>query len=447
MQHIFRSYDIRGIYGRDLTDEIAERIGFALPKFVGGDIAIARDMRISSSAVMEKITQGIRRSGRSVYSLGLLPFGPGMFFAWKRGLPFVHVTASHLGKEWAGIKVFSSDGNSLIDTQIYQLRDAVLASASTKVDKTEAGKLDFIDNTSIISEYIDYLTKRLRAEKRLSVVIDCGNGMSGLLARKLFESAGFSASAMFEDLSSDFPNRSSEPTDESLFALKNAVNDGIGIAYDGDADRTVFVDEKKRVLKAEHLSALILEDITKSVKGPVIANVECTRTLEDAAKKFSLPVKRIRVGHPYLVSESKIAGAVLGVEDTGHFIIPSLLPFGDAIAVSLFAACALSKSSKRLCDIADSLPPLPSKKLKFECPDETKFSVVEGLKAKWMKIYRNISTTDGVRVDMPNGWALARASNTEPIVRLSMEALTERDLTEIEKTFVVSIEKEIAENG
>lgn len=443
-QLIFRSYDIRGIYGSDLTDEIAEKIGTAIANYLGGDIAIARDMRNSSEAVMKRVAAGIIKGGRNVFDLGLLPFGAGMFYAWKRKLAFIHITASHLPKEWGGIKIFHSSGTSLIDKEIAKLREMVL---SGKLSASGGGKILPVDNKIALGEYRGFLASKLKPAKRMCVVIDCGNGMSGLIARELFESAGFDVKIMFEKLDGAFPNRSSEPTEESLTALKNSVSNCIGIAYDGDADRAVFVDERGRVLKAEQLAAVMIEDLSKSIKGPVVANVECTRTIDEVAKKFSLDIERIRVGHPYLVGESLRMKAIIGVEDSGHFILPFLLPFGDAVAASLYAACVLSRTGRQLADIVDALPSYASRKRKFECSDKSKFAVVENLTVAMKKEYKNISTIDGVRVDMPKGWALIRPSNTEPIIRMTLEAVDEKELAAMEKKFAAMLSAEIKKSG
>ncbi len=442
ISHIFRSYDIRGIYGSDLTDETAEKIGVAIAEYLKGDIAIARDMRNSSKAVMDNVVRGIRSAGRNVLSLGLLPFGPGMFYAWKRGLAFIHITASHLPPEWGGIKIFHSSGTSLIDKEIYKIRDMVLAGAAGNGN----GRLEDVDNKTVLSEYKNYLVPKIKPARRMRIVIDCGNGMAGLIARDLFQTAGFDVSVLFEDLDGDFPNRSSEPTDESLTELKKSVNNCIGIAYDGDADRAVFVDEHGRFLKAEQLAAAMMPELAKQ-KGLVIANVECTRVIEEVAKRFSLRVERIRVGHPYLVAEAKRHNAVLGLEDAGHFIIPALLPFGDAVAVSLYAAYALSKSDLSLSAIVDSLPQFPSAKLKFACSDRNKFAVIKNMKNALTKEYKNINTIDGVRVDTLQGWALARASNTEPAIRLTVEAVNGKELTAMKEKLAGMLESEIKKLG
>lgn len=439
---IFRSYDIRGIYGKDLTDEIAKKIGIAVANYLKCDIAVARDMRNSSKAVMDSVVSGMLAGGRNIFDLGLLPFGPGMFYAWKRNLAFIHITASHLPAEWGGIKIFRSDGGSLIDTEIIKIRNMIFSGLHGK----GSGKVHAVDNREVLREYTNYLVSKLKPAKKMCVVIDCGNGMAGLVARELFSEAGFEVFVLFEELDGNFPNRSSEPTDEVLSALKKTVNNCIGIAYDGDADRMVFVDERGRVLKAEQLAAAILMDLSKSAKGPVVANVECTRMIEDITGKLSLHLERIRVGHPYLVAESRRLKAILGVEDSGHFIVPFLLPFGDGLAVSLYTACLLSKG-RNLADIVDSLPVFHAKKMKFSCSDRNKFEVVKNLRNALAKEYKNISTIDGVRVDVAEGWALVRASNTEPIIRMTVEAVSEKGLASMGKKFTALLKNELKKFG
>ncbi len=443
-EHIFRSYDIRGIYGKDLTDEAAEKIGTAIANYLNCDIAIARDMRNSSEAVMKKVADGILNAGCNVYSLDLLPFGPGMFYAWQNKMAFIHITASHLSKEWGGIKMFHSSGTSLTDKEIIKVRDGVI---NFRQKNAEKGTLKRIDGSGILSDYKNYLVSRLRPEKKMPVVIDCGNGMAGMVARELFTAAGFDVAIMFEELDGNFPNRSSEPTVDSLKELSKRVDGRIGIAYDGDGDRAVFVDENGRVVKSEQLGSLMAAELAKTEKGPIIATMECTRGIDVVAKKLSRLVKRIRVGHPYLVSESMHTKAIIGMEDSGHFIIPSLLPFGDAIAVSLYAACMLSRSNRKLADMVNELPDFPSLRRKFRSSDASKFMVVENLKNALAKTYKDVNTTDGVRVDTPDGWALIRPSNTEPIIRMTIEAQDEKALAKLEKEFSALLEAELKKFG
>ncbi len=439
-EHIFRSYDIRGIYGKDLTDEIAEKIGAAVADYMGTDIAVARDMRNSSEAVMNKVIEGVISSGKNVHDLGLLPFGPGMFYAWQHGMAFIHVTASHLTKEWGGIKMFHSSGTSLTDKEIMRVKENVINFHKKEGKK---GEIKRIGASAMLKNYTDYLVARLKPEKKMSVVIDCGNGMAGMVARDLFASAGFEVNVLFEEIDGNFPNRASEPTVESLAELCKNVKGRTGIAYDGDCDRAVFVDENGRVAKSEQIGALMAAELAKSHNGPIIATMECTRGIDVVAKKLSRSVERIRVGHPYLVGESKRLNAIIGMEDSGHFIIPSLLPFGDAIAVSLFAACMLSRSGRKLADMVKELPDFPSLRRKFRSSDDSKFKVVENIKNTLAKTYKDVNTTDGVRVDLPSGWTLIRASNTEPIIRMTIEAESSEALAKLEKEFGALLEAEL----
>ena len=434
LSHIFRSYDIRGVYGKDIDEAIAEKIGISLALKINGDIAVARDMRLSSERIMDALIKGIRKGGRDVYFLGLVPLGPAMYFSWKNGKYLAYVTASHLPKEWAGVKFFHPDGCGFIDKENYGIRDTFMGlGAITHAEQN--GKLMCIDDEEIQAEYKQYLLGKIQAKKK-RIVLDCGNGMAGMIVKDLFESAGFDVTILFEELDGSFPNRDSEPNDESLTGLKKAViGKDFGIAFDGDGDRMVFVDDTGKVATPEQIAYILLGHLLKKGKRPVVANVECSRIIDTIVKKFSASVYRVQVGHPYIVKEAARRKACLGIETSGHYVLPDLFPFDDAIGISLYAAALLSNNERKLSELIRSIPAYPFRRINFECADDKKFAVIKNLEKAFSKTYKNISTLDGVRVDFKEGWVLARVSNTSPLIRLTMEAENEKEFKRIEKEF------------
>lgn len=448
MSHIFRSYDIRGIYGKDIDEKIAERIGIALALKIKGDIAVGRDMRLSSKKIMDALVKGIRKGGRNVYSLGLLPLGAALYFAWQNGKYLAYVTASHLPKEWAGVKFFHPDGCGFIDKENYSLRDAFVKASSKPIHsangkKDKNGQLICIDNENVLADYKNYLLSKIKCRKK-KIVLDCGNGMAGMVVKELFESAGFDVTILFEELDGSFPNRDSEPNDESLAKLKKAVaGKDFGIAFDGDGDRMVFVDDTGTTATPEQIAYILLGHLLEKGKRPIVANIECSRIIDTIAEKFSSDVYRIQVGHPYIVKEAVKRRAVLGVETSGHYVLPELFPFDDAIGISLYAAAVISNTGRKLSELIRSVPKYPFKRMNFDCADEKKFSVIKNLEREFSKKYK-INTTDGVRVDFKEGWVLARASNTSPIIRLTIEAENEKEFKRIEKEFSDIVRKSIS---
>jgi phosphomannomutase len=365
-----------------------------------------------------------------------------MFFAWKKGFSSAYITASHLGPEWNGVKFGHPSGTEFFEEENYRVRDMVIGggAADTKI----MGKLG---KGEALKAYNDYLAARIKpAKRKLKVVVDCGNGTAGLSAPGILRKLGFDVKVLFGEVDGRFPNRPSEIDEHSLLRLSKEVAGAgadIGLAYDGDADRMALMDGKSRLLGPEASSFVILEELASETKGPIIANVECLKMMDDVAGKHKRKLYRIRVGNSFMVHEAERHGACFGVERSGHFCIPSILPMDDGIVASIYAASALSRMKKSLSEIVDGLPSYPFSRMKVECQDDKKFFVMERLKKRLMEKYSKVNAIDGVRVDFADGWVLARASNTEPMIRLSVEADDEKRLAEISKEFLGMLKEEI----
>ncbi len=438
---MFRAYDVRGVYGKELTEDVMEAIGNAFASHSVKDATIVgTDGRNSSPLLKKAFISGVTKAGKNVIDVDVVPRGACLFAAWKKGKPSAYITASHLTKEWNGVKFAHGNGTEFFEDDNNRIRDAVL---SGKV--TEGSEKGRVESANPIGEYKKYiLSKVQKARKPLKVVIDCGNGTGGLAAPGMFREAGFDVRTLFEEVDGNFPNRPSEISEESLTRLSEEVkNADIGVAYDGDSDRMSLMDEKGRLLGPETASYLILSELARHEKGPIIANVECLKVMDEIAKKHNRAIYRIRVGNSFMVHDVNEKNACLGVERSGHFCIPSIMPMDDGIAASLYAAVVLSKSGKKLSEIVDELPHYPFRRQKVKCSDENKFSVIENLKGKLSEKYEKVNTIDGVRVDFDYGWVLIRASNTEPIIRLSVEADNEEKLKELEGLFLRALGEEI----
>jgi len=440
--HIFRSYDIRGIYGKDLDEEIMEIIGNSITKLVKENIVVAMDMRESSEKLKKAFVSGVTKSGKDTLDLGLIPMGAALFYTCKNNKTLAYITASHLPKEWNGVKFFHPNGEGFIEEENSRIRDEFLKGRIIKGKKQ--GESFYINSKEIIEDYKKYLLSKIQVKKKLRIVLDCGNGMASLIAKDLFEKAGFSVIPLFDELDGSFPNRNPEPDADMLTRLREESEKAdLGIAYDGDADRIVLVDDKGRKLTPEQVSFLVLSELLKKESGGIVANVECSRVLDDIAKKFNRNIIRFRVGHPYLVHEALNKKASFGVESSGHYIIPSLVPFDDSLAVSLYAASVLSEKYEKLSKIVDRIKSYPLDRVNFKCPDEKKFSVIKKLKERFLKAYNNVNTTDGVRIDFDKGWVLIRASNTEPLIRLTIEADNKKEFEKLKEDFSKILEEEI----
>jgi phosphomannomutase len=243
---------------------------------------------------------------------------------------------------------------------------------------------------------------------------------------------------LFCDVDPKFPNRESEPTPESLTKLSETVvsqQADFGIAFDGDGDRGVIVDNTGRVLSADPVGILLGEDILKNKKGIVLANVESSMAVERVLEPLGATVNRIRVGHTFLTLEAKKQDAILGIERSGHMIMPEYFLFDDAMVIPLRIAEILSKIDEPLSQMVDRLPNYPKDTKNYDFPDNKKFIVIDNLKNKFTDEYDKVNTMDGVRIDLEHGWGLIRASNTSPVIRLTVEADSENELNRLMTLF------------
>jgi phosphomannomutase len=427
---IFRAYDIRGIYGKDLTDEIMTRIGEAAGTCSPGNFTIGRDFREHGAQLERAFVSGLKKTGSNANLVGTCPATLCVFANWKmKNDVAAYITASHLPAEWNGVKFFHQDGVGFFEDENKKLGE-ISSSGNFKTGTGSAKKLTGMDE-----QYANFVAERIKPE-RINVVVDFGNGAACLLVPKILKKIGVKATFLFDWPDPTFSNRDPEPKPESLTALcKKVVKESadLGIAFDGDGDRAMFVDDAGKVIMTEQSAILFIRDIMKTQRGPDVANVECSDIIEDEVRKYGEKVFRIPVGHTFLVQETKRHKAVFGVEKSGHICVPKFFWFDDAIMNSMYMADIVSKIGRKLSEVVKELPRRLFERIEINCSDETKFQVINKIKEKATKTYENTDTIDGVKIVFPDSWALIRASNTSPILRLSIEARSQKRLDELKK--------------
>jgi phosphomannomutase len=427
---IFRAYDIRGIYGKDLTEEIMTRIGEAAGTLCPGTFTIGRDFREHGAQLEEAFVSGLKETGSNANLVGNCPASLCVFANWKmRNDATAYITASHLPAEWTGVKFFHQNGVGFFEDENKKL-GSISSSGKFKIGAGSVKKLEGMDE-----EYANFVAERITPE-RIRVVVDFGNGAACILVPKILKKIGVEATFLYDWPDPKFSNRDPEPIPEALTALcKKVVKEkaDLGIAFDGDGDRAIFVDDTGKVIMTEQSAILFLRDIMKTQRGPVVANIECSDIIEDEVKKYGENVFRIPVGHTFLVQETKKHKAVLGVEKSGHICVPKFFWFDDAIIDSIYMIEIVSKMGQKLSKVVKELPTRLFKRLEIRCSDENKFEVVNKIKEKAIETYHNTNTIDGVKIVFPDSWALIRASNTSPMLRLSIEARDQDKLDELEK--------------
>ncbi|MBI5331964.1 MAG: hypothetical protein HZB65_00155 [Candidatus Aenigmarchaeota archaeon] len=444
---IFRAYDIRGEYPKDINEGIAKTIGSAFARFAGNDknynpaVFVARDARLSSPYLSEKFIEGCQLAGTNVFDLGMIPRTVACFYAWKSQGYLAYITASHLPKEWNGIKFFTPEGIGFLEKQNMEIKR--LYSQETNPSKRQ-GTVTAIEKRPV-EQYTNLMLFKSQPKKKLKIVTDAGNGVADIVLKDLLKKAGHSVTSLNSKPDGNFPNRKVDPNEDSLKLLRDAVIEkeaDLGLAFDGDADRLTVVDDKGRKLSADHLAYILLKEIYKTKKGPAIANVECSYVIDEISKQFNEKVIRVPVGDTHLIFGVNEHKGIFGIEKSGHCCIPSLVPFDDAIATAYFLSCILEEK------VSDSVKTIPSfffNRINIPCTDDLKAKIMDSIKKDVLKKFgaEKTSAIDGIRINFDNSWVLIRQSNTSPFIRITIESKTKEDLQKLEEDFTKLVNKHI----
>ena len=447
---LFREYDLRGIVGKELTEDIAERIGRGYCTYVKDrgvkTISVGRDGRLSSPGLHKALIRGLLDGGLNVIDVGICP-SPLVYFSLFT-LPVdggIMITGSHNAAEYNGFKVCV--GQEAIHGEEIQAFRRVI---ETGQFVSGAGRLS---NHPIIPDYLSYIKKsfaELRAD-RLHVVIDCGNGAAALVAKQALELLGCRVTGLHCDLDGRFPNHHPDPTVlENLEDLMHAVKEhkaDVGIGYDGDADRIGAIDEQGDVLWGDRLMVIYSRDILAAKPGStIISEVKASQSLyDDIVKRGGRPVMW-KTGHSLIKSKMKSERAVLAGEMSGHmFFADRYFGYDDAIYASCRLVEILAKVKRPLSSLVADLPKTAvTPEIRIDMPDAIKFDLVKQVQQRFADysrthqalgparlILRDVLTIDGVRAVFDDGWGLIRASNTQPALVLRFEATSLQHLDSI----------------
>ncbi len=437
-RHIFRAYDVRGIYGKDITPDIMARIGGAVSNYRRAVYAVGADFRFSSPILKSALISGLTGAGSDVVDIGHAPIGVAMYSTKHLGYGMAYVTASHLPPEWNGVKLSGPNAQLMYKDDVYAIRDIFLSG----VEWAPLGSQGSYEKRDVIPEYLRFAQKVTGSKGGLKILLDCGNGATSIFAARLLRDLGHEVVTINCDVDPRFPGRGSEPTPSTLGLTAKLARDlgvDFAVAFDGDGDRTVFIDEKGRVLSAEQAAIIMLKG---NGIGDVVANVECSKILERFVGEHGGHVTRVPVGRTYMVLEMEKGDYVLGVESSGHYVAYRNANMDDGIMTLLFFTEAVEKLGRPL---SAHVVPMPlRRKLKLEVGDEEKFKLVEALKERFTAKYSRVDTIDGVRVDFEKGWILVRPSNTEPVVRVTIEAEDEEELARLERLIRSAVEEVLA---
>jgi phosphomannomutase/phosphoglucomutase len=442
--HIFRAYDIRGIFGKDLTEEVATRIGAAFAKFVEDKaVVVGRDVRISGEKLRDALVSGLV-SRCNVTDVGVVPT-PLLYFALNRLRKDagIMVTASHNPPQWNGLKAFRGNGGSIYGKDMETVREYAKAVDPKKLGEKRGKAASY---EGIIGEYQDFVDSKIQLERKLTVVADTANGTCGLVAPALFERLGCNVITLNKEPDGTFPAHLPVPKKETLGELMKEVvkrKADFGVGYDGDGDRAVFIDEKGNLIPGDLTLLIFATDILqKHSGGKVVYELSCSMAVEEYVKKLGgIPLVE-RVGHTFIMDKMIGENALLGGEKSSHFYFADVYGMDDGVYASMKMAEILSKSDEKLSEMVASLPQYPSIYEKnFECPDKRKFRVIENVRRQFKRYGLKTLDIDGVKLIEEDGWVILRASNTEPVIRISAEATTKEKLKKLYYFAVTELNK------
>lgn len=395
---------------------------------------VGRDSRVTSPIIERAFCSGLASTGVDVYSTGMLPIPVANFMTMKgdfRG--GAYITASHNPPEYNGVRFRREDGTGYT-RENERVRDIFLSGEIKVPGWRGVGEIFHLHPKAVIREYFNYLLPGFSPRKKLRMVSDSGNGTASLTSPYLFQKLGFEVKTINAQPDGTFPGRPSEPKEENLGDLSIAVKEmeaDFGVAYDGDADRAVFVDDKGRVVQNEKIGIVVAREILRERKGKVVANVECSSIVEEEIGRLGGEVVRVRVGDVFVSEFLKKHKAIFGMETSAHYFYPEFYYFDDPLLVSLKLGEILSREDKKLSHIVDSIPGYPKVTRNFSCEDSIKFEVMKEIARDFSSRGYTIDSTDGARVIFEYGWALLRPSNTSPLIRATVEAKSEKQLHEL----------------
>ncbi|MCD6573356.1 MAG: phosphoglucosamine mutase [Thermoplasmata archaeon] len=439
---LFGTNGVRGVVNEDMTPELALRLGKAIGSYFNGNIVIATDTRTANEMLKNAVISGLIATGNNVFDAKIVPTPALQYYVKNTEVDAgVMITASHNPPQFDGIKVIDKDGTELARSKeeeierIYFNKDFKIASWN------EIGKVYDIDVTDFYIEGVLDLIKKEEIKKHgFKVVVDCGNGAACFTMPYLI---GEIATVVSLNAHPDgnFPARQPEPTLDNikdLIAAVKSMKADIGIAFDGDADRAIFVDEKGNFIHGDKSLALMAGYKVEKKGGVVVTPVSTSSCVEEYVKSKGGSVVYTKVGSPIVARKMIDIKATFGGEENGGLIFPEHQYCRDGGMASVAMLELMALKEKNLSELISEIPDYKMVKTKVECKEKEK--VMEKLKKK---VEGNADYTDGIKIFFENGWVLIRPSGTEPIIRIYSQSKDERIAREMAEKYKKMI-KEIA---
>ena len=433
---IFREYDIRGIYPDEINeavvDQIAKAISIKCNKENVSEICIGRDGRLSGESLLAVLSKSLSFYGIAVQNIGLVTT-PILYFAAKKSKnkSGLMITGSHNPKNYNGIKLVIND-KPVSGSEIFDLINQ---------EKRPSSKISDVKIVDIKDCYISEVAKDIEINKKIKVVIDCGNGAAGCIAPKLYKELGCEVIELYTEVDGNFPNHHPDPGKvENLKELVSKVeetNADLGLAFDGDGDRVGLVTNKGEIVFPDKILMMFAKDILSSQKGSIIFDVKCSNVLSEIIESCGGEPIMSPTGHFHIKNGIKKHNPLLAGEMSGHiFFNDKWYGFDDGHYSGARIIELICKKDMSISSINNDLPILFSTpELNINVTDDNKFKIIEDFASECSLEGEKI-TIDGLRINFHNGWGLIRASNTTPKLVLRFEGNTESDLHAIKDMFL-----------
>jgi phosphomannomutase/phosphoglucomutase len=438
---IFRAYDIRGIVGQTLDMGVAELIGHAVGTLMFeqnlNDIVVGRDGRLSGPDLVAGLTAGLRRAGRNVIDIGMVPTPVVYFgsFQLHTGCA-ISVTGSHNPPDYNGFKIViggeTLSGDAILDLYARIAEDRLHT----------AGNPGVVTTRDISDEYVERIAGDVQIDRRLKIVVDAGNGVAGILGPRVLEAIGADVTPLYCEIDGTFPNHHPDPSEaknlQDLIQMVQRLDADLGIAFDGDGDRLGVVTRDGENIYADRLLMMFASDVLERNPGALILyDVKCTGRLPGHILRNGGSPLMWKTGHSLIKAKMRETEAELAGEMSGHFFFAERwYGFDDGIYAAARLLEILAARSQSPSEQLNALPNgVSTPEIKVDAPDGDPHAFVERFRAAAKFEGGRSSTIDGLRVDWPDGWGLVRASNTTPVLVMRFDADTREALQRIQAAF------------
>ena len=443
-ESMFREYDIRGIVTEDFPKEVVEQLGRAFGTYIlrnnGTEISVSGDIRESSPILKNYFISGILSTGANVIDTGMLPTPVNYYSMYHLNVDAaVQITGSHNPNEFNGFK-FSCKNESFYGNKIQLLKKMILENDFIKGQGV-------LHTQDIINDYIQMLVSKITINKKLKVIVDSGNACGCITVPQTLKKLGIDVDELYCDIDSSFPNHHPDPTvDSNLIDIISKIKKGnydLGMAFDGDADRIVVINEKGEVIRSDNLMCLFLPEVITSTNKKIIFDVKCSEALEKMIIQNGGEPLMWNTGHSLIKDKMKTEKVTFAGEMSGHiFFADDYYGYDDALYVGLRLLQILSKTDKKLSELTKDIPNyFSTPEMRIDCDnDEEKFKITTKAVEFFKSNYECI-TIDGVRIKFKDGWGLVRSSNTQPVIVCRFEAKTKEKLQEYKQLVLEQLSK------